>query len=236
MPITRQHRFVTDTPIFANDLNDEWGQIYSFLSGGISNNIILRNIYNVCLILQNTSSGQVILELANKNGIMFQILQNQQFKSLVVNDAPIDVISTTKVVGLNAQYLDGLSLSNFPLINTKHTENYINFYFQNAANQVVNAGDKCAAYFVPEATNMNILSAQFKCKQESSSDNCSVSLRKNGAIITTAQLGINTNFEVNVNMNSPISEGDVLTVTLDSIVGLIENLWCRLKVNQNLVA
>lgn len=233
--LARKHIFITDTPIEAQDWNDELEQLYSFLSGGISGQMKLRqNSANVCLIVQNIQTGKPCILFKQANNSKLQILSTQQFQSLVTTVAPIVVVSTTKVVGLNAQYLDDKPLSSFVLVNTKHIEHYINFDFHFFDIAMV-IGNWTPVYIVPAATNMVLTQILFQCKIGFNEDAIVLKLKKNGVTIATGNLGVNAQFTSTIALNTSVVENDIISVEIDSISGFIYNPFARLKIKQDLI-
>ena len=117
MPIARKNIFVSLTSILADDWTAELEQLYKFFSGLIADTVSHKlNSPNTNCIVEN-SNGTVI-EFKQNNVTKLMIVSNQQFQSLVQTGiAPIDVVSITKVIGLNASYLNGKSLAQYYLNN-----------------------------------------------------------------------------------------------------------------------
>lgn len=236
MPIARKHNFISNSPIFAEDWLDELEQLYGFFSGSISNNVIIKqNSPNVVLILQNIAVNREVLVLKRGGNTKVSFLGNQQFISYVTDVAPIDVQSTTKVIGLNASYLDDLSLSSFILVGLKQTEFFVSLIIDHFIPDATTF--KAPIYIVPAGQSMTITGYDFGAKLDvPTGSTIDLSIRKNGVQLITVQFD-RTN-GLSGNLNTSLAENDKVSFTIDatSLVDgqMFHNLFCNLKIRQQL--
>jgi hypothetical protein len=234
--LARKFIFVPGEDILAEEWAAELNQLYRFFeSSDAGQAIFSQNSANPVLILENIRAGQVILEIRKNNNIVVQLLGTQQLQSYITNIAPILVDSTTKVVNLNAQYLNGLDSSKF-FTNGRKCTFYADFIFPFG----IGVGNKANVYVVPDGTNVGV--TEFKCqiKTDPLYDSCSINLelRKNGVNITTVSL-TDVNTSATQSLGTSVVGGDLISleiVFVDLGIGVApHDLTAQIKLVQDLI-
>lgn len=241
MPISRKHIFFPGDPILVDDLLLEIGQIYELLNGTLADRVILKQASSVnpVLIVGNTIGD--LLDLKKVGISKVKINQNQQ---LVLNTeagiAPIVVDSITKVTNLNASLLDGKALSSYFLNNVKHIEHYISLLLDDT---IIDTSKKCMEFIVPAGTTMSIRNGLFACDRIIDGSNATVSLRKNGAALTSTTMQTSpagSDFKQTFSdLATNVVENDIISFTIDSFVfdtNGISNPRVKFKFKQELIS
>lgn len=232
--ITRQFVFIPGNKIIPDEWNAELDQIYRFLSGEDAGQaVITQNSNNPTLIVENIRSGQVVMEFRKGNQALVQLLGTQQLKSLITVDAPIVVDSVTKVVGLNAQYLHGLTSAGF-FANGKKVKSSFSVSAKGIA-----VGNKYIRFIVPAGTNMQLTQVKYKCPEVLAAAQIDLSLKKNGGNINTVSLISGNSYAATNALAVAVVENDIINLDVDFIdfgVGSPPvNILCRVEFIQDLI-
>lgn len=232
--IARKFVFVPEVKILPDEWIAELDQIYRYLSGVLAGQFHLKQLtVNSTIILQNTLAGKDII-LFKQNGLdKVRVLETQQLKSDQIVNAPLDVVSTTVVTKLNAQYLDGLVSNNFITINTRHTEFFVPLLLD-PANTITT---KNFVYIVPAGTNMTIIKidAYPVGFAGDSSGQITISVRKNGVAQLSGSITPGSTLTTGP-VSIALVENDIISMTIDSVdtVPYLDKVFARVKVKQDL--
>lgn len=237
MPLARQHIFVSGEKIRANQIADEFDQLYRFFSGTQQGKVVLHTtLTDFPLRVSNGNLTAIALQLRKGNNVVVEFNMDGSISSLITIVPPFVVDSTTKVNTLNAEFLDDLPSSSF-LTSGKKVEQYIPFYFDD----IPVVGDKLT-WIAPAGTTMLInqffASSAIRTTYPDSEAEIDLTFAKNGV----TQLSIVLIQPLFSYLNSsPISfsivENDLLTVEVTAISGDVppRNIACKMRFRQTLV-
>lgn len=241
--LARLHNFVAGDIIRASEWVDELTQLYNYLSGIQSGQLVLINDFARDVLFVKSAaamSSRNIIEFRKNDLPLVRINDRGQYISLTESVAPFDVVSTTKVVGLNAEFLDDRPLTDFLLVGQK-VETFLTFMFPG----VNVTGQKSATYIVPAGTNMqletfNVSSSVRNGVYPGGDVDFTVVLRKNGVSISSL-FCIGSTWANSSSFTSTLAENDLVTVTIDNVDlhGEIEGpreICATVKLQQDLVA
>lgn len=241
MTLARRHIFVDGDIIRADEISNEFDQIYQFLTGVQAGKLLLKNTGpNTVLLVNNAASIPlpIALQLSKGNEPKVNFYTTGKIESFVDAVAPFDVASTTKVSSLWVELLDDLPLTSF-LLSGKKVDQFITFYFEG----IPVVGDKLT-WICPAGTTMLI--NQFFCSSDlqtgiypSDDSDVTITLAKNGAtIVAPFLISPLWSFNNTVPFSSNLVENDLITVTITGINGTDKprNIQCRVNFRQTLIS
>lgn len=242
MALARKHNFVVGEIIRSDEWSEELVQLYDYLIGAQAGQLLLINDFaHDVLYVENRASvnGNKVIEFKKNDVAIARINDKGQLTLLTTTVAPFDVVSTTKVVGLNADFLDGLNFTSFLAAGQK-VESYLTFMFPG----INVSGDKSATYIVPAGTNMQLESFEVSSSVRTgvypdSNVDYTIVLRK-GAATVSSLFCIGPTWANSSSFTQAIVENDLITVTIDTVDlhGDIEGpreICAKVKIQQDLV-
>lgn len=216
--LARRHIFVAGNLIRSSEWNEELDQLYAYLAGVQAGSLLLVNDTpnDVFYIMNAGPQTRIVIEFRVANSPVVQINNSNQLKVFTTTLPPFIIASTTKVVGLDAEFLDGKGLNQFHLTG-KQVETFISFMFDG----LNVSGQETATFIVPQGTNMSIRSFEVSSSVRNGvypdgGADFTITLRKNGALVSSLFCA-HPVFGNSSTFNIAVVENDLITVIIDTV-------------------